>query len=263
MARLNASGLPINAQDLRGQVFNGWHPVGYFARSRWICQCHNCPAMALHSAIQLTRHVVRRCPCVNYAKIMNTKFDRLTPVFYLGCRRWRLRCSCGNEHEALIDNLISRGVRSCGCLRLKGNPTHGMRRWPEYKVWRSMKERCTNEKHPGFDKWGGRGIRVCARWIDSFENFIADMGRRPSHLHSIDRYPDMNGNYEPGNCRWATWEEQQNNRRNSRLYTLDGLTLSIHQWSRETGIPAPTLWGRINRHGWTLERALTTPPRFV
>jgi len=133
----------------------------------------------------------------------------------------------------------------------------GWRDTAEYRCWSRIKARCFNPNVPRFKDYGGRGIKVCDRWLNSYEYFLADMGRRPTDKHSIDRYPDNNGNYEPGNCRWATTEQQMNNRRNSKRLTFAGLTLSVMQWAERTGVRAGTLWGRI-QHGWSVERVLTT-----
>jgi hypothetical protein len=134
---------------------------------------------------------------------------------------------------------------------------------PEYKAWDSMKQRCSNPKVASFKDYGGRGIRVCDRWLRSFEAFFADVGPRPSAKHSLDRFPDNDGNYEPGNVRWATPEEQQNNRRKTVFLEAMGKTQSFAEWVRETGLPADTLWRRINVWKWSPERALTTslPPK--
>jgi hypothetical protein len=92
---------------------------------------------------------------------------------------------------------------------------HGASYWPEYQSWSDMKQRCSNPRHPRFNDWGGRGIKVCDRWRHSFENFLADIGRKPTPEHSIDRI-DVNGDYEPTNCRWATASEQMSNQRRQR-----------------------------------------------
>lgn len=122
----------------------------------------------------------------------------------------------------------------------------GLYRLPEFGVWMSMRSRCSNADDPDY---GGRGIRVCDRWEDSFENFLADMGPRPSPKHSIDRI-DVNGNYEPGNVRWATAIEQQRNRRNTVRVLVAGRTVSLCDLSEETGLPMSTLRRRY-RSGWS------------
>lgn len=142
----------------------------------------------------------------------------------------------------------------------------------EYSVWQDMKQRCYNPKCCNYPHYGARGIRVCDRWRHDFTAFLADMGRRPSFQHSIDRI-DNEGNYScghceeclrngwPANCRWATWTEQNRNRRTNHEVTFQGRTMCLAAWAKELGIAAPTLFGRINRRGWTVERALSTPPQ--
>jgi hypothetical protein len=127
----------------------------------------------------------------------------------------------------------------------------------EYISWSSMKTRCSNPEFKDWNLYGGRGIAVCERWL-TFPNFLADMGLRPSARHSIDRI-DSDGNYEPGNCRWATAKEQANNwATRNRRYTLNGKTLTAAEWSDQIGITSSSLRERIER--WGLEKALTTPP---
>lgn len=135
---------------------------------------------------------------------------------------------------------------------------HKKSRTPEHRTWSRMLERVDNPRSPSFATYGGRGIRVCERWRD-FLNFYADMGSRPSADYSLDR-KDVNGDYTPENCRWATRKEQQRNRRVNRLITLDGLTLTLAEWAERTGILAITLAARL-RTGWSVEKALTAPVR--
>lgn len=122
-----------------------------------------------------------------------------------------------------------------------------------------MRQRCSLPNNVAFANYGGRGIRVCARWEESFEAFVEDMGERPSLQHFIDRI-DSDGHYEPGNCRWATMAEQQCNRRNNRLITCDGKTMTISQWAVELGCGRATIGMRL-ASGWSTRDAVTTPVR--
>lgn len=120
-------------------------------------------------------------------------------------------------------------------------------------------QRCRNVDAVSFPDYGGRGITVCDRWLD-FVNFLADMGPRPSPKHSIDRFPDNDGNYEPGNCRWATIKEQMNNKRNNHREVHNGVTKTLAEWENCAGISANTLSMRLSR-GWSIGRAIETPVR--
>ena len=125
-----------------------------------------------------------------------------------------------------------------------------------YLSWRAMTARCTNEKDPAYLRYGGRGIKVCDRWRE-FDNFLADMGERPEGK-SLDRWPDNNGNYEPSNCRWATRQEQQYNRRDNVLVTIDGETKCLTEWCRKYGISTRAVLDRREK-GWSIERSITAP----
>lgn len=141
----------------------------------------------------------------------------------------------------------------------KAKRRHGMSDTPSYSSWSSMIGRCTNPKCVAFPDYGGRGIEVCDRWMD-FESFLEDMGERPAGL-TLDRI-NNNGNYEPGNCRWATRKQQHNNRRANRLLSLNGETMTVAEWSEKLEIPLPGLHARLHRK-WPVERALEKYPCYL
>jgi hypothetical protein len=134
-----------------------------------------------------------------------------------------------------------------------------MKTSPEYNTWYRMKKRCYDPKNNRFHLYGARGITVCDRWKDSFENFLLDMGERPSVDFSIDRI-DVNGNYEPKNCRWATQKEQQRNRRDNRIISCHGKQQCRSAWAEEVGIDDERIRRRIERQGWSPEQALSVKP---
>ncbi len=164
--------------------------------------------------------------------------------------RWLCQCDCGNT--ALVNGLRLRRAltRSCGCLRSRP-PEHGMSRSPTYASWAAMKGRC---KDKSSRHHGARGISVCERWED-FNNFLADMGERPAG-HSIDRI-DNDGNYEPGNCRWATATTQARNTRVAVMLTIDGETKPLIEWAESVGISRAGLKSRI-KSGWPVREAVFT-----
>jgi hypothetical protein len=206
-------------------------------------------------------------------------FGRLTAIRYLGCKRvgkvkrvikyrWLCRCECGKEIVALSNSLQTGHTKSCKCLQ-KEFPRnyekiavvkHGGAYLPECAVWNGMLNRCFNHESPQFPRYGGRGIKVCQRWRDSFPAFLEDMGNRPSSKHTIDRI-NNDGNYEPGNCRWATATEQANNRCNSFRFPYHGRQVTITEIAKELGLRQGVLWRRVNVMGMTLEEAVRVPSR--
>ena len=148
------------------------------------------------------------------------KYNMLTvvePCVHRNRRHYKCECECGGHSIVIGHSLISGHTKSCGCL-IGGNLKHGMSGTAEHETWMSMKYRCSNENNTYYHIYGGRGIKVCERWAESFQNFYDDMGPKPSPDHSIDRI-DVDGNYCPENCRWATYHQQQVNKQSSREVT--------------------------------------------
>lgn len=175
---------------------------------------------------------------------------------------WECRCDCGNRHAASSIALRSGDSRSCGCLfieiaRAKGlrKLRHGMTGTATHNAWSGMRGRCLNKNNPKYSIYGGRGIVICARW-SSFENFLSDMGERPGDGYSLDRI-NVDGAYEPTNCRWATHEQQQNNRRNNVLLLVDGELVTLSRAARLRGLRPDTVQQRL-KAGDSHVRALRT-----
>lgn len=176
-----------------------------------------------------------------------------------------VQCSCGTISVVGYASLKVGTSTSCGCFAKEEmariHTIHGCARTgamtDEYHIWSGMNNRCSNPNYREYHKYGGRGIRVCDQWKHDFPKFLKDVGPRPSREYSIDRFPNTNGNYEPGNVRWATVLQQNNNRRSSYMVEFRGRTQSIQDWARELGVVSGnTAWQRLRR-GWSVEDALT------
>ncbi len=168
-------------------------------------------------------------------------------AYYLRCL-----CDCGEEKVIKAYDVVNGKSKSCGCGRTNVHTIihgcAGSNKTPEYTAWKNIKSRCYNSKHEHYKNYGGRGITVCDRWLSSFENFLADVGLRPSNNYTIER-TNNNGNYEPDNCKWATRREQANNKRNSFQVTFNGQTKSISDWSDELGFSRQVLYKRYMNTG--------------
>lgn len=147
---------------------------------------------------------------------------------------------------------------SLKCRALAESPKHGLSYMPEYRAWQMMRLRCTEPTNAAYPDYGGRGIRVCERWQNSPENFVADMGPKPSPKHELDRI-DNNAGYSPENCRWATRKQNCRNRRTNAHLTVNGETRTLAEWCEVYGVRGDTVMWRIKRLGWSPEAALTTP----
>lgn len=173
----------------------------------------------------------------------------------------KCQCVCGKITYPKLSRLVSKKspVLSCGCQR-PGLKSHRMSKSSEFKSWRAMKQRCYYPKSINYERYGGRGIKVCDRWINSFENFLEDMGERPFPKAQLDRI-NNDGNYEPGNCRWVSLRDNSNNREKTLFVEYMGEKLSLHDCIKKhgaEGINYPMVWDRIKK-GWPLEEALTKP----
>lgn len=178
-------------------------------------------------------------------------------------RRAFFACHCGKEFETWVHTVKSGRAKSCGCsykhpkrnikCGLGSQDNKVMRR-----LWRTMLRRCNNPKSRDYKNYGARGIKVCEAW-SCYETFIRDVGVMPTPDHSLDRL-ENGGNYEPGNVRWATRCEQSNNKRNNRFIEFSGERLTLPQWERKLCMGKKTIASRL-KAGWSIERALTTPPR--
>jgi hypothetical protein len=177
-------------------------------------------------------------------------------------------CDCGRHSRHRSDHLRDGRARSCGCLHVElasarattHGDTKGRRYSREYACWRSMLDRCSKPSQESYRLYGERGVTVCERWRESFDNFLGDMGRKPTSSHSIDRI-HVEGNYEPSNCRWATPKQQGRNKRTNRIINHNGLSLTLVEWTERTGIKASTISMRLDHYGWNVSEALSTKPR--
>lgn len=190
-------------------------------------------------------------------------FDRLSVIGYVnieGARKWACKCECGNFTAKYSSHLLNGSTRSCGCLFLEVITKHGhetgRKQSGTYATWRNMIRRCSDPKILHYENYGGRGITVCDRWV-KFENFLEDMGERPVGM-TIERI-DNNGNYEPRNCRWATKKEQGRNKRNNKILTFMGQSMTATDWAEKIGVEPRIVLSRLNTYKWSVEKTLTTP----
>lgn len=173
-------------------------------------------------------------------------------------------CDCGNRVQVFKSNLRSGGTKSCGCFQkenvTKRSTKHGHakrnRHTRTYYSWRSMIRRCGNPQDANWENYGGRGIGVCEEWL-TFEGFLRDMGEMPEGL-TLGRIKN-DGDYEPSNCEWQTRQEQNRNKRNNRLVTISGVTTNVSTLAEIFKISAATACRRMDKQGWTPEKAFTTP----
>ena len=183
------------------------------------------------------------------SKLIGQKFGTLE-VLSVRRNRCTVKCDCGNEYERKASHLPK--VKHPTCPDCKAEINGGNAVHPLYRTWSGMKTRCNNPNNKGYESYGGRGIKVCARWNDSFKSFVEDMGSKPEG-YSIDRI-DNDGDYEPSNCRWASMLEQGNNRRTNVYVTYLGQKKTVVEWCRELGILHKSHYARLS-NGMTHEEA--------
>jgi hypothetical protein len=167
-----------------------------------------------------------------------------------GRAAWLCRCACGADFHAVGTSLrmgTTKGCMLCGKANVIESATkHGLVGTREYNSYNAMKSRCLHPSNKRYSRYGGRGISVCTRWLESFANFIEDMGMQPSRDHSIERI-NRDGNYEPGNCVWASKAVQANNRSNNTVIEIEGRTQTMTQWARESGVNRTVILRRMKR----------------
>ncbi len=157
---------------------------------------------------------------------------------------WRCICKCGKEVVIAADYISAGNAKSCGCKKLE--TFNGKTMTPEYGIWSAMKHRCYNNKNKKYQDYGGRGISVCDRWLASFNNFLIDMGERPSKKHTLDR-KEFNGDYTPENCRWATMDVQSRNKRNNHWIEYNGIRMILKDWAIYFRVNRTTLLERVQK----------------
>lgn len=196
------------------------------------------------------------------------KFNRLLVIECVGKRKksvyYKCVCECGKEVITTASCIKSGMTKSCGCLHAEANKTrnlqHGLCNTSEYRIWSLMKDRCLNDNNKCAEYYKKRHIRVAYEWINSFEAFYKDMGKRPTKYHTIDRI-NTNFNYTKWNCRWATRQEQSRNLSSNTILTFNNESKCLAEWAEDLGMPPSTLSARLNKLGWPVEKALTTKIR--
>lgn len=171
-------------------------------------------------------------------------------------RNWLCKCDCGETTIRRAGTLTTGHATTCGSCNLRGNFKHGHSRTREYHIWVQMRLRCTRPSYRNFRLYGGRGICVCDRWENSFDDFLADVGPRPSDKHSLERL-DCNGNYEPGNVVWADAYQQNGNRRTSNRVAFHGETICAAEFARRIGVVRSTV-NRALRRGMTADQIVSS-----
>lgn len=245
-------------------------------KAQWLCECDCGNTVIKDTAYLVSDGVTKSCGC--YAKELLSErrrcdltgqvFGRLTALWRVPDShpiKWHCKCECGNEIDVITDSLKTGNTKSCGCLQkeLAANRLrkHGLGNTRINRIWDCMKTRCYDPNSASYENYGGRGITICDEWRGDFMSFYNwSMTHGYADDLSIDRI-DPNKGYYPENCRWATRETQSNNTRRNIVIDYNGEKHTMTQWARILNIPPTTLKARINRYGWSVERAFTEPVR--
>lgn len=229
--------------DLSNEKKSGRHKY-------YLCQC-DCGQKKVIRRSHLIDGVTKGCGCGNTLNIKGKKFGRLIPIELVKRNMkyvWKCECECGNITYVPSTRLVHGGTKSCGCYakerQRKSKTTHGMSHTKEHNTWVGIKKRCYNMNCRAYIDYGMRGIRVCDRWLNSFENFLNDMGACPSPDYSIERI-DVNGNYEPDNCIWLLSELQSKNTRHNRWLSYNGEAKIMSDWATEIGWSSIKLYFKL------------------
>lgn len=231
---------------------------------KWICKC-DCGNETVKFANSLNRGSAISCGCHKFEDLTGKRFGKLVAKrLIVGSKKWLCHCDCGKNITVFPCNLKSGKTTSCGCFQKecasKRFKKHGLRTSKIYTVWANMKQRCYNNKNAYYHCYGGKGVKICEEWLKKFENFY-DWSINNGYKEglTIDRI-NVDGNYEPTNCKWATTKEQSLNTTRNVFLTYNGQTKTIYEWGMETGISNGTIRTRIKKLGWSVQRALTEKP---
>ncbi len=252
----------IKYGKLKAISYAGCH--GPYQRAFWNCLC-DCGNTCVIQGKLLQNGTTRSCGClrkeVERPDLSGKKFGTYTVIKFVDknpdgnpASRFLCRCECGVEKVLTASHINSGITQSCGCLTngiiSEKNSTHGDtrggERTKEYRAWKAIKDRCYLKSTKAYHNYGGRGISMCHRWLESYESFLSDMGRAPLSTNSVER-KDNEGNYEPSNCYWSTPPIQARNRRTNIFATHNGKTQCALDWSRELKVPFWTVLRRIKK----------------
>lgn len=244
-------------QDLSGMKFGEWEVLRRDHGKRWICRC-SCGTTKSVWRDHLVDGTSKNCGCKNRCVHEGEKYNRLTVVEYVGGGKWRCKCDCGRETFVRSTRLNRGETKSCGCILREGIYGDSFNR-KLYAMWKDMIYRCEKPNCSSYKNYGARGITVCEKWHDyiSFREWALENGfdEAKGRNCSIER-KEVNGNYTPENCKFATTSEQAKNKRTNVFLTFDGRTMTLTEWANETGISRDCLKYRLSA-GWTTEDVFT------